>query len=221
MKPRCRGAASTGPRQSRPHFGDEITPERQATVEEWTYERLLELPEEDYPRRYEIIDGVLHELPTPEDTQARRPIAYTLHVTVRARGGQAFIAPVDVLLSSRARPVQPDVIVLLPEHLDQMRDAFVEGPPDIVVEVLSPNDPKRDRVLKREVYAAGGVPEYWLVSPEAAQSRCWCWTAARTEHTCERAATRRLARPCCPSCRFRHRMSSSSRATCSAGRAER
>ncbi len=142
---------------------------RQTTVEEWTYERLLELPEEDYPRRYEIIDGVSHELPTPSmrHAGAKTRIAYTIHVTVRARGGQAFIAPVDVLLSSRARPVQPDVIVLLPEHLDQMRDAFVEGPPDIVVEVLSPNDPKRDRVLKREVYAAGGVPEYWLVSPEA------------------------------------------------------
>ena len=40
------------------------------------------------------------------------------------------------------------------------------GPPDLVVEIISPSDPRRDRELKRRWYAEAGVREYWLVDRE-------------------------------------------------------
>lgn len=36
---------------------------------------------------------------------------------------------------------------------------------DVVVEVVSPDDPDRDTVIKRVDYAIAGIPEYWIVNP--------------------------------------------------------
>ena len=42
----------------------------------------------------------------------------------------------------------------------------VQGPPDLVVEILSPSTAERDRTFKRALYARYGVREYWLVDPD-------------------------------------------------------
>jgi Uma2 family endonuclease len=44
----------------------------------------------------------------------------------------------------------------------------IEGAPDVVVEILSPGTAKRDLGVKRTVYEAAGVPEYWIVDAESA-----------------------------------------------------
>jgi len=43
----------------------------------------------------------------------------------------------------------------------------IEGPPDLVAEILSPSTRKRDRIDKMKSYARYRVPEYWVVDPEA------------------------------------------------------
>jgi Uma2 family endonuclease len=134
----------------------------------WTYEDLLTLPDDG--RRYEIIEGVLYEMPAPNTDHAQlimNLIELVFSPVVRAIGGRLFTAPVDVFLRG-ASPVQPDLLVLLPGQLRLISKRGIEGAPALIVEVLSPGNPEHDLVTKRLLYARAGVAEYWLVSPEAA-----------------------------------------------------
>lgn len=133
----------------------------------WTYEDLFTLPDDG--KRYEIIEGELFEMPAPtfeHATAVMNLIALCLPV-VTALGGVVRTAPLDVFMPGGS-PVQPDITILLPDRLHMIRSRGIEGPPNVVMEVLSPWNPWHDRVRKRTVYARGGVGEYWLVSPEAA-----------------------------------------------------
>lgn len=131
----------------------------------WTYEDLFDLPED---RRFEIIDGELYEMPAPNLDHAAtiiKLIAALLPV-VTALGGKIYTAPVDVFIPG-GNPVQPDIMVLLRDIFAKSHKRGIEGAPDLVVEVLSPSNPEHDRIRKRTLYARAGIPEYWIVSPEA------------------------------------------------------
>jgi Uma2 family endonuclease len=86
---------------------------------------------------------------------------------VKARGiGEVLYAPLDVILSDTSI-VQPDVVYLDPERLGAISPRGIEGPPTLVIEVLSPTTTLIDRSTKRQLYARYGVPYYWIVDPEA------------------------------------------------------
>lgn len=53
------------------------------------------------------------------------------------------------------------------DRLGIIGEKYIEGPPDLIVEVLSPSTRERDRVTKRRLYARFGVRELWLVDPDA------------------------------------------------------
>ncbi len=134
----------------------------------WTYEDLLALPEDG--KRYEIIEGVLHEMPAANTEHAlilMRLIRWIFGPLIWGMSGEVLTAPVDVFIRD-GDPVQPDLIILLPEQRELIAKRGVEGPPALVVEVLSPSNAGHDRITKRALYARAGVPEYWIVSPEAA-----------------------------------------------------
>jgi Uma2 family endonuclease len=58
---------------------------------------------------------------------------------------------------------QPDVLVVLKNHLARYQEKKIVGAPDLLVEVISPSSKLYDRALKRMIYEQAGVPEYWLV----------------------------------------------------------
>lgn len=78
--------------------------------------------------------------------------------------GEVFIAPLSVKLESSAR--EPDVFFFRREHLDRVHPTFVDGPPDLVIEILSRDTRGVDRGEKFYEYEQAGVPEYWLIDPE-------------------------------------------------------
>ena len=82
-----------------------------------------------------------------------------------AVGGEALAAPMDVHLADHT-VAQPDVLYVSPER-QEILQTWIEGAPDLVVEVLSPSTARMDRLLKLNRYAEGGVREYWLVDPAA------------------------------------------------------
>lgn len=130
----------------------------------WTYEAYAALPDDG--NRYEIMQGVLMMSPAPEPAHqgiADEIASYLRSQILYAKRGLVFTAPLDVVLSSH-NTTQPDVIVLLKEHLDRLQKKYIAGAPDLVVEVISPGSKTYDRLVKYGVYAKAGVPEYWLVN---------------------------------------------------------
>jgi Uma2 family endonuclease len=132
----------------------------------WTYEDLFDLAD---GKRYEIIGGELYEMPspTPEHAIVIANLMFLVGPIVRSLGGLVLTAPLDVFMKD-ANPVQPDIVVLLADRLHLIGTRGIEGPPNLVMEVLSPSSSEHDRLRKRALYERGGVDEYWLVSPEAA-----------------------------------------------------
>lgn len=118
------------------------------------------------PRRFEIIDGHPY-LMSPAPRLLHQALVGSFHAEFRRVLGnqrcRAYVSPVDVKLSEWD-VVQPDVVVVC--NREQRRDTHIEGPPALVVEVLSPSTGRHDRVRKLQLYARHGVREYWLVTPE-------------------------------------------------------
>jgi Uma2 family endonuclease len=77
-----------------------------------------------------------------------------------------LFAPLDVILTD-ANIVQPDLVFLDHERMSRSSRRGVEGPPTLLVEVLSPGTTGVNRNVKRTLYAREGVPFYWIVDPEA------------------------------------------------------
>lgn len=118
--------------------------------------------------RWEIIDGEPYAMSPAPRTIHQRLVTRLSGVIAPCLGKsrcEAFVSPIDVKLSE-SDIVQPDVIVVC--NPDQVTDRFIEGPPTLVVEVLSPSTLRHDRVRKLNLYARFGVPEFWLVTPEPA-----------------------------------------------------
>ena len=62
---------------------------------------------------------------------------------------------------------EPDLLFVRADHLDRVELAYVNGPPDLVVEISSPSTRRIDIVRKRELYARFEIPEYWFVDLDA------------------------------------------------------
>ena len=135
-----------------------------------TYRDYAALPDDG--KRYEIHDGELSVTPAPtSDHQiVSVELLTALDRHVRARSlGLVLHAPLDVILSDTAGDttiVQPDIVYLDRERLPALHRRGVEGPPTLVIEILSPTTAATDRGRKREVYARYGVPNFWLVDAD-------------------------------------------------------
>lgn len=132
-----------------------------------TYKDYEALPADG--RRYELHDGELSVTPAPSPRHQRIVGALHLmlaqHVNSR-RLGEVFLSPIDCILSETT-VVQPDLVYLDTGRGSLVSNRGIEGPPTLVVELLSPSTTEIDRGTKRQLYARHGVPYYWIVDPEA------------------------------------------------------
>ena len=131
-----------------------------------TYRDYLNLPESE-DKRYEVIAGDLHMVPSPSSIHQTIvfKLAKILDAFVEANElGRVFIAPLDVVLSD-IDVLQPDIFFISKNREGIITEHSIQGAPDLVVEVLSPATAERDRTLKKVRYLRFGVREYWLVDP--------------------------------------------------------
>ena len=135
---------------------------------EYTIEDRNALPE-DHP--YELIDGVIYNMASPalRHQSISGAIYRQLWNYVDSQGGDCipFIAPTDVRLDRDERTmVVPDVFVICQPDDDRMdNDKYINGAPDLIIEVLSPSTRRKDMFTKLHKYEAAGVREYWIVDP--------------------------------------------------------
>ena len=61
---------------------------------------------------------------------------------------------------------EPDILFIAKENLGRLKETHLEGPADLVIEIVSPESRLRDRGEKFAEYELGGVREYWLIDPE-------------------------------------------------------
>ncbi len=133
---------------------------------EWTYEDWSKLPNDGY--RYEVINGELFMSPPPRARHQRILMRLVDHLLAFLRlhqVGEVLVAPVGVHLPNHTVPLQPDIVFIGSERLDIIDEDYIEGAPDLVMEILSPSDWLYDRREKMQVYQGAGIAEYWIVDP--------------------------------------------------------
>ncbi|RRJ98968.1 Uma2 family endonuclease [Opitutaceae bacterium TAV4] len=129
----------------------------------------------DVGPQYQLVEGDLFMAPAPNrfHQTVAGEIYYALKLYLDKNPiGKAYIAPFDVFLTD-LNVYQPDVCFFSQERYPFLTDEGASGPPDIVVEVLSPRTAHLDLGLKKEIYARTGVLEYWVVDPATHQVSVW------------------------------------------------
>jgi Uma2 family endonuclease len=130
----------------------------------WTTEQYLKLTDQTN-QLVEFTDGVLEVLPMPTRTH-QRILAFLYGLfrsVVHPLGGEVLFAA----LRLQIRPGkfrEPDLLLLCNRDDSRNQDVYWLGA-DLVLEIVSPDDPERDTVVKRADYAEAGIPEYWIVNP--------------------------------------------------------
>jgi Uma2 family endonuclease len=127
----------------------------------------------DYGKRYEIFDGELYVTPaaTPLHQRLSKRLSLALVDYFEARAiGEVFYAPIDLVLGEHDI-AQPDLLVVAEPA--QISDRAIEGPPLLVIEILSPSTRAQDRGVKMQRYARLGIRHYWIVDPDAQTIECF------------------------------------------------
>jgi Uma2 family endonuclease len=135
-------------------------------ADHWTYADYLRLPDDG--SRCEILEG--ERVMTPAPFTRHQRVAFNLvgllrDFVVPGRLGAVFFAPCDVILADDV-VVQPDILFVARPKLAIVEKRGIFGPPDLVIEILSESDPKRDTVRKLAIYGRHGVAESWIVDPD-------------------------------------------------------
>ena len=135
----------------------------------WTVADLELFPDDPW-KRYEIVDGELFvsRAPGNDHQLAFYQRLFALEDWNRqTRLGLVLIGPGLILSDSDS--VIPDFVWIRRDRypLIEGEDKHLHGPPDLVVEVLSPGtaNERRDREVKLRLYSAHGVGEYWIIDP--------------------------------------------------------
>ncbi len=137
-----------------------------ATIEKktFTYKDYEKLPEGS---PYQLIGGdlVMTPSPIPYHQILIGKIFLKLSKYVEDKKvGMVLLAPLDVYFSE-TDTYQPDIMFISRERLNIVGEKKIEGPPDLIIEILSPQTAYYDLRTKKDTYEKSGVKEYWIVDP--------------------------------------------------------
>lgn len=126
----------------------------------------------DDGRRYQLAQGNLFVTPSPSPAHQRISKRLLILLVDYFEGrsiGEVFDAPIDLILTEQDVFVPDLLVVADPQHVTKRG---IEGPPLLVVEILSPSTHKHDRGVKARRYAELGVEHYWIVDADRQRIEC-------------------------------------------------
>ena len=133
----------------------------------WTYDEMVaELPETKQPTELWNGEIVMSPAPHPHHQEIVLNFAHRLKdFAVKSTLGKVYVSPVDVVLTQK-RVVQPDVLFISKARLGIVKN-YIDGVPDLAMEVISESSWQRDRIQKKALYEQCGLPEYWIIDPDS------------------------------------------------------
>ncbi len=127
-----------------------------------------------FEERLELIKGrifIMSPAPRRIHQKASAIIFYNLFDYLKGKPCDVYSAPFDVRLPRKSKDdkeiftvLQPDICVICDRS--KLDDRGCIGAPDIVVEILSPGNNRKELQNKYEVYEESGVKEYWIIHPD-------------------------------------------------------
>ena len=126
-----------------------------------------------FDERIELIKGKIFQM-SPAPGRSHQDISFSISLKLgnylKGKACKAYYAPFDVRLSRNSEDdkaiytvLQPDICVIC--DLSKLDDKGCIGAPDIVIEILSPGNNKKELRNKYDVYQETGVKEYWVIHP--------------------------------------------------------
>jgi Uma2 family endonuclease len=116
-------------------------------------------------QKADLIDGVIY-MASPEYIRAGKLYGWLFRLMsdfVDERDlGEVHGSRIAFRLGERQSP-EPDIAFLRKDQLHRVQETHIEGPPDLAVEIVSPDSIERDYKTKLEQYRKAGVAEYWIV----------------------------------------------------------
>jgi Uma2 family endonuclease len=132
----------------------------------YTFADFLELVHED--QKADLLDGNIF-MASPENIEHNDLLAWLVKVVGmyvdERRLGRVSVNKVAFRLSIENAP-EPDLAFVSTERLHLRKRGYVDGPPDVAVEIVSSDSVERDYEIKRRHYEKAGVVEYWIIDPD-------------------------------------------------------
>lgn len=126
-----------------------------------------------FEERIELLKGRIFKMsPAPSTNHQRvfRKLFSKIDRFLEPCKCELFSAPFDVRLPNKGKNdeqiytvVQPDICIICDPH--KLDDRGCIGAPDLVVEILSPGNSKKEMKNKFDLYEEAGIAEYWVVFP--------------------------------------------------------
>jgi Uma2 family endonuclease len=144
---------------------ERAAPKKRTARKRMTLQEFLTRPSEEYS---EWVDGEVIYLSVTLGHQRIVQFLFLLmeYLTQEHDLGTVLIAPCALKLANRPSGREPGIMFIAKENAHRILEKYVEGPVDVVVEVVGDDSRTRDRRDKFFEYAQGGVREYWMLDYE-------------------------------------------------------
>jgi Uma2 family endonuclease len=130
----------------------------------FTYDDFCALVRDD--QKADLIDGVIYMASPAESIDENELLCWLLTVIrlyAREKSlGEVFTLRVACRLDDKNAP-EPDILFVSTQHRGRIRHDCINGPPDLALEIVSPDSVERDYFKKRSQYQRFKFPEYWIV----------------------------------------------------------